>query len=117
MVQLATIRLCRFLNRWLLLGILIAPLARAQVHWESGSVAPPARYAHAIVQDSSRGRTVLFGGLNIFTPLGDTWEWDGAHWLQYMPHSAPVARYAHAMAFDSGRGRTVLFGGRSSPSV
>jgi hypothetical protein len=62
--------------------------------------------------DSSRGRTVLFGGLGGagVGNLGDTWEWDGENWTQ-MADSGPPARGQAAMAYDVQRNQTVLFGG------
>ncbi len=70
---------------------------------------PDARLSHAMVYDSLRGRTVLFGGRNATGLLGGTWEWDGVNWTS-VP-SGPPARHGHAMAYDSQRNRTVLFGG------
>jgi len=57
--------------------------------------------------DAGRRRVVLFGGSD-GSPLGDTWEWDGATWTQ---DESTVARAAHAMAYDGARGRLVVFGG------
>jgi hypothetical protein len=77
---------------------------------------PPVRSRGAMVYDSKRKRTVLFGGLRNKVPLADTWEWDGMQWQQACTSatcsaSVPAGRWAHSMAFDSTRGRTVLFGG------
>jgi hypothetical protein len=99
---------------------------------------PPPRYDHAMVYDSHRGVTVMFGGVEVpeyqkFESLGDLWEWDGARWLQRMAHSTtnegwiktptaawrpsmqgrPVERHGHMMAYDSARGRVLLFGGET----
>ncbi len=76
---------------------------------------PTARMAHAVVYDSARGVTVLFGGWH-WVPshledLGDTWEWDGNTWTQRAT-DGPSPRHDHAMAYDSARGVTVLYGGR-----
>ncbi len=72
---------------------------------------PPARFEHAMVYDSIRGVTVLFGGQGGSTLLGDTWEWNGTTWAQRSPLSSPSYRRNHAMAYDGARGVTVLFGG------
>jgi len=74
----------------------------------------PRGYA-AMAYDSSRGRTVLFGGVGaIATNLfADTWEWDGENWTQ-MGDSGPPALEAAAMAYDVQRNQTVLFGGSGS---
>jgi hypothetical protein len=68
--------------------------------------------------DALADRAVLFGGQangNFLPP--QTWEWDGSHWLQYVPATAPAARESTAMAFDSLRGVTVLFGGLNSSGI
>ncbi|MFO0313352.1 MAG: lectin-like protein, partial [Planctomycetota bacterium] len=49
------------------------------------------------------------------TYLGDTWEWDGANWLQRSPSASPPARWGHALAWDGNRGGVVAFGGTSQP--
>jgi hypothetical protein len=71
--------------------------------------APSARADHAMVYDSARQETVLFGGMN--GGLADTWVWDGATWTQRFPAASPPPCFTHAMAYDSARQRVVLFGG------
>ncbi len=66
---------------------------------------PLARLGHAMVYDSVRQRTVLFGGWT------GTWEWDGRNWTDVKPATSPVVRWGLAMAYDSARNRAVLFGG------
>jgi hypothetical protein len=66
--------------------------------------------------DSGRQRVVLFGGTNGVAGgalHSDTWEWDGATWLERTPASgpSPSARHEHAMAHDPLSGETYLFGG------
>jgi hypothetical protein len=58
-----------------------------------------------------RNRTVLFGGNDGGSDLGDTWEWDGTNWLRRTTVVAPPPRRRHALAFDPSRGCAVLFGG------
>jgi hypothetical protein len=81
---------------------------------QPATTGPAARYEHAMAYDSQRGRIVLFGGGDGTGTLngehGDTWEWDGASWVQ-VAITGPLARQGHAMAYDSQRGRTVVFGG------
>jgi hypothetical protein len=75
------------------------------------------RYAdgHAMVFDSSRNVTVLFGG-ELTPATSSTWEWDGVSWVDIpTPGSFPSSRRDHAMAFDSTRNRVVMFGGYSLP--
>ncbi|MBI2394594.1 MAG: hypothetical protein HYV09_33805, partial [Deltaproteobacteria bacterium] len=76
---------------------------------------PSARWGAAGAYDSARRQFVIFGGRDAFD-LNDTWEFDGAQWVQRCtaaPCSTtrPSERYGAAMAFDSKRGRAVLFGG------
>lgn len=66
-------------------------------------------HGHAMVYDSQRGVTVLFGGHD-GTYLNETWEWDGDIW-ELKANTGPAGRRYHAMAYDSDRGITVLFGG------
>lgn len=72
---------------------------------------PPARQMPAMAYDSSRGRTVLFGGMKSAAVFfNDTWEWDGENWTQ-VADTGPPGRYEAAMAYDAQRNQTVLFGG------
>ncbi|MCX5977649.1 MAG: hypothetical protein NTV33_12735 [Coprothermobacterota bacterium] len=77
---------------------------------------PSARYGHAMVYDSSRGKVILFGGANNSGSLNDTWSYDPVanSWTQYSPGFSPSARSGHAMVYDSTRGKVILFGGYSS---
>ncbi len=84
---------------------------------------PSARRGHELAFDRARGRLVLFGGCPAtngsdltdctgFNWLGDTWEWDGATWVDVTPADAsPVRRMEAAVAYDAARAVTVLFGG------
>jgi len=74
---------------------------------------PVARDDTALVYDSSRQVTILFGGVNFPggpNNRGDTWEWDGTSWTR-IADTGPAPRRFHAMAFDSVRDVTVLTGG------
>jgi len=79
------------------------------------NIGPPPRHAHAMVYDSTRQVSILFGGFSA-AHLADTWQWDGQDWTQ-VADSGPAARNFHAMAFDTGRDRTVLYGGLGPPHV
>jgi hypothetical protein len=89
-------------------------------HWKQSTATGPAERGNfAMAYDSGRGRAVVFGGANASgTPpyLGDTWEWDGTDWEEFVFTFTPAARAYPGMAFDSGRGRTVLFGGNATVS-
>jgi hypothetical protein len=79
------------------------------------SVRPPARWAHAMVYDSSRHRAVLYGGVNADgSSRDDTWLFDGTAWAQG-PAAPPGlgARNSAGMVYDSLRRQTILFGGGS----
>jgi hypothetical protein len=76
---------------------------------------PSARAEHAMVYDSERGVTVMFGG-QALTVSRETWEYDGAAW-RLRTSTGPTPRYGHAMAYDSVRRETVLFGGWSNSVV
>jgi len=84
----------------------------------AGAVKPSPRSGHAMVYDSARGVTVLFGGAVTGGLSGETWEWNGTAWTLRSPSGpAPSARSGHAMAFDSNRAVTVLFGGRDAAGI
>jgi len=76
---------------------------------------PSAREVSAVAFDPTRGKLVLFGGEeqdNGYSPLGDTWEWDGRRWLQRTTWTpGPPSRTAHALAYDGANGTILLFGG------
>ncbi len=74
-------------------------------------VTPGNRGLFGLAYDSSRARTVLFGGTDAnFVSLGDTWEWDGISWKQ-VASTGPSNRRHAALAYDSARHRVVEFGG------
>ncbi|MFN0248408.1 MAG: DUF4215 domain-containing protein [Kofleriaceae bacterium] len=74
---------------------------------------PPPRSQAMMAYDSSRQRTVLFGGQGATGELGDTWEFDGTEWSA-IPAVGPGPRSDAAMAYDPRRKRVVLLGGRST---
>jgi hypothetical protein len=69
-----------------------------------------------VAYDRFRQRLVLFGGKGS-AALADTWEWDGAAWLERQPTTAPPARQFHTMAWDETRRSVVLFGGVDSAGL
>jgi hypothetical protein len=85
-------------------------------HQRHPNSSPAERESAAMVFDSVRNRSVLFGGRSLHpdgtaTPLADTWEWDGTSWHEDHPAVAPSPRYSDAMAFDVARHVVVLYGG------
>jgi hypothetical protein len=73
---------------------------------------PAPRAGHTLVYDTTRKRSVLFGGRDSRgVVLGDVWEWDGATWRQLDAASGPSARTSHVMACDPVHAELVMFGG------
>ena len=73
---------------------------------------PPGRQAFAMVYDTKRMKTVLFGGMGD-TPqnsYNDTWEYDGTKWTR-VDTAGPGARLAMGYTYDSKRGLFIIFGG------
>ena len=69
---------------------------------------------YGMAYDSSRGRTVLYGGQqDTFFVLdsNQTWEFDGVDWTQVNPATNPGPLERTQMCFHAGLQRTVLFGG------
>jgi hypothetical protein len=86
----------------------------------SPSSTPSIRHDFGLVWDSSRNKTVLFGGLQtdiaglLGIPKQDIWDWDPAAstWTERTAQDTkPSARFAHAMAFEGVRQKVVVFGG------
>lgn len=96
-----------------LAAITLSPPVTAQTAWGPRSPvnSPGGRNAHVLVHDPIRQRTLLFGGLNRGTALGDSWEWDGDEWTQLAPATSPSRRWGAGACFDEVRGRIILFGG------
>lgn len=71
------------------------------------------RSGGGLAYDSSRHRTILFGGCCSFD---DLWEWDGAIWTQRFPYQNGVG-YGGPMAYDTVRTTMVLFGGENNSAT
>lgn len=75
---------------------------------------PVPRVYPTMAYDSARDVVVMFGGTLpgdlVNVELGDTWEWDGATWIERMPSSRPPTQTGHAMTYDPSRGVIVLVG-------
>lgn len=78
--------------------------------------APSPRVDFGMTFDRHRGRIVLFGGMTnsgfggAFVN-GETWEYDGTHWLRRSPTRSPAPRSRHALFYDPVRRLTTLYGG------
>jgi len=89
--------------------------------WAHIEVSGPQPRAEAVMAfDIRRGRTVLFGGYHRMEGeirrLGDTWEWDGASWVQRKV-AGPGTRNGAAQVYDTAREKIVLFGGRIQEGI
>jgi hypothetical protein len=76
---------------------------------------PVARYDQAMIYDSRRQRTVVFGGY-IHGPLAnDLWEWDGSRFLDRTPNPLPAQwpapRAEIGFVYDALHDQMVLYGG------
>ena len=64
----------------------------------------------AMAYDSSRGMSVLHGGLVNGFDSADTLEWGGDKW-EFATSFVPSARSFHSMIYDTTRERLVIYGG------
>ena len=73
---------------------------------------PDGRQAFAMIYDSKRKKTVLFGGMgaSLNTIFGDTWEYDGISWKK-IDSAGPSPRVSMGFSYDSKRGLFIIFGG------
>jgi uncharacterized protein (TIGR03437 family) len=88
------------------------------VNWTQEFPANTPPTGGGLVFDSALGQVVMFGGeippasgLGNFTPVNDTWLWNGSNWIQQFPATSPPAQFGFALAYDSGHSQVVLFGG------
>lgn len=77
---------------------------------------PTPRRGAAMTYDAARQSVVLFGGLGslggqVSVFFGDTWEWDGSHWLLRFGLPGPAARANASFSYDTVRQRGILTGG------
>jgi hypothetical protein len=89
---------------------------------------PPGRFGHGLTYDTQRGRIVLQGGATyikyppfgdlIATSLFDTWEYDGATWVERSPPPAgPPAASPVALVYDPARQRVRRLGLLTFPDL
>ena len=60
---------------------------------------------------AENARSEIGGDNQVGVQYTDSWNWDGANWVQLFPASTPTARTSPNMTFDSTLGVIVLFGG------
>lgn len=77
--------------------------------------APEGRQAFAMVYDSQRNKTILYGGAdgNRKNFTDGVWEFDGIEWKNILTENNPGERISPGYAFDSKRNLFILFGGIS----
>ena len=82
--------------------------------------APSPRSFAGLAWDDARGGAILFGGGTVrkdagdWTPLGETWRWDGDTWTRLTLAREPGPRTQHGMVYDAARGRVVVYGGQDA---
>jgi hypothetical protein len=84
---------------------------------KSPMISPPARPGHAMVYDSYKKATILFGGNHgpngADTDFRDTWYYNSTNntWVQLYPANTPHQREFHQMFYDSSANSIILTGG------
>jgi hypothetical protein len=65
---------------------------------------PGSRREHAMAYDPFRRRVVLTGGRQnlVGSEYSDTWEWDGAQWIQRTPLTLPDPSQRHTAEWAGG---------------
>ena len=73
---------------------------------------PEGRQSFAMIYDSKRKKTVLYGGMGASPEksFADTWEFDGNHWA-LVSETGPGPRRSPGYTYDSKRGVMIIFGG------
>lgn len=76
-----------------------------------GAQTVPPQFTSA-AYDEARNQVVFFGGRTAlahgWSPLAETWIWDGINFSKRTPVTSPPARSFHSLAYDSKRQQTVL---------
>jgi hypothetical protein len=75
---------------------------------------PSPRSDLAMVEDSTHGYDLLYGGDSRAGALGDTWSWDGTDWRQLSPLKSPIPLNDAGIVDDPAAGQVVVFGGGES---
>lgn len=87
-------------------------IERSLVGGSFSNPAPQARIYTEMAYDQGAGRTVLYGGWNGSTALGDTWTWNGTSWTNLGTTGTAGPRIQPAMCWTPWLG-VVMFGGAS----
>lgn len=83
---------------------------------DASQLNPGARTSHAMVWDSARERTILFGGTDLNRDFADTWAFDGSssRWERLDTSGNPPPRSQHGMIYDPVTDQVIIFGGRGT---
>lgn len=81
-----------------------------QSPWSTDHPAPPGGQDVRMCWHGAFGRIVAVAARNDAATM-ETWEWDGARWLQRRTAQAPRVRQGYSLACDAARRVVVLFGG------
>lgn len=81
-----------------------------------GIATPGRRGRHVWVHDPSRGKTLLYSGIQDTSTVPDLWEWDGQRWTRLEEVTPLGARTFTQGVYDSTRSRVVFYGGRGIPA-
>jgi hypothetical protein len=88
--------------------------------WTQKLITPPAaltaRYGSGMAYYPDVSKTVLFGGKDKSSSLGDTYTYDGTAWTSLSPTGAPLPRRTPMMVYDSVKKKLLLFGGKGDTS-
>jgi hypothetical protein len=80
--------------------------------------APGPRWAYALAYNPITEKVVLFGGYGPVyptgSPLADTWEYDGANWVETSPAVSPTANEQFILTYEGSSQKVLLFGGFGS---
>jgi Galactose oxidase, central domain len=108
-------RMSRLLGLAVVTGVVAVLMPAGQASAGRTTAAPLPRQYAMMAYDAADGQVVLFGGWDSdYTPLSDTWTWDGTSWTERHPLHSPLPRAAASMVYDASMDRIVLFGGRDS---
>ncbi len=78
----------------------------------SPSDAPSPRHVHSATFDEGSKTTLVFGGNDGASDIGEVWAWNGVTWTNISPLGmSPGPRYGSALVYDPLKSRVVLFGG------
>jgi hypothetical protein len=77
------------------------------------ATSPSARSGHCMAYDSTNSLYVLFGGMNEYNFLPETWTYSGGTWSKVAVANGvgPTGRIGAQMAFDTANGLTIMYGG------